>query len=97
MAVGGQLQLRWESEGLYPCANDPCDNQEKIRLLDGSGGGKQCEIGFNRDTEDMDSTNFDCNPTRDENWRATTKNPPNVDDVYFLILSAHPDDRYENL
>ena len=94
VAVGGRLQLRWESEGLYPCAEDPCTTNEKIRLVDGN----RCEISFNRDTDDMDSTDFSsCENSRDESWRATTKNPPNVDDVYLLIESAHPDDRYENL
>ena len=91
VAVGSQLQIRWGSEGIYPCS-DACDG-EKIQMQDGAG----CDINFNTDTGDMTREKFvgdECKQTRDEDWRATTKNPPNEQDVFLLIERAHPDDRY---
>ena len=93
VAVGSQLQIRWGSSGIYPC--DPTDgcNGEKIQMQTGDS----CEIAFNKDTGDMTRGEFlgpDCKLTRDEDWGATTSNPPNAQDVFLLIERAHPDDRY---
>jgi len=92
VAVGSQLQIRWGSSGIYPCSAE-CDG-EKIQMQDGDG----CDINFNTDTGDMTREKFvgdECKQTRDEDWRATTKNPPNEQDVFFLIERAHPDDSGE--
>jgi len=94
VAVGSQLQIRWGSSGIYPCdPTDGCDG-EKIQMQTGDS----CEIAFNKDTGDMTRGEFlgpDCKLTRDEDWGATTSNPPNEQDVFLLIERAHPDDSGE--
>ena len=95
VAVGNPLEIRFGSEGIYPCKNNDQDcDSEKIQMRDEF----DCRLDFDRTTGQMTRKDFkgsgSCAELRTENWRATTDNPPGADDVFLRIESAHPDDRY---
>jgi len=93
---GQPIEIKFESEGIYPCDPDPDDCDFDKITVDLGTHSSGCTLKFNRETPRMDRDDLtpssNCQNTRDSSWAATANDFPSSSDVFLKIDSAHPDD-----